>query len=227
MDETKLVHFLLQLVILVFSLSLHEFGHAYAAYRLGDPTAKMLGRMTLDPRAHIDPIGTLLFPILRFFVPGLLLIGWAKPVPVTPENFKNPRRDDIIVSLAGPAANVLLAFVSVGFLWFLDFSKFFNVGNPSGTAWLGFFSSFFWTNFALAVFNLIPISPLDGSWVLKALLPGKWSYSYSRLDRYGFVLLYAAMYLGILDMLFRPAESSFMSLLYTSGLGRVADMLLG
>src|SRR6185295_1882987 len=113
MDESRILGALMQLGVLIFSLCLHEFGHAWAANRLGDPTPKMLGRLTIDPRSHVHPIGTILFPLLMIFFPGLPLIGWAKPVPVTAENFKHPRRDMTLVAIAGPSMNILLAVFSL------------------------------------------------------------------------------------------------------------------
>ncbi len=225
MSEARIVHALLELVILVFSLSLHEVGHAYAAYRLGDPTAKMMGRLTLDPRAHADLVGTILIPLTRFLFPGFIMFGWAKPVPITAENFRNPRRDNAIVALAGPAANVVLALASLAALWFLDSTNFLGTGYASRVSLLSFFTFFFWVNFGLAIFNLIPIAPLDGSWILRALLPGGMSYSFSKMDRYGIIILFAAMYLGWLDLVFNPVMRGFFSFLYLAGLGHVADML--
>jgi Zn-dependent protease len=190
-DEARLVRALLQLLILVFSLSLHEFGHAYAAYRLGDPTAKMLGRLTMDPRAHIDPIGTLLFPLLMFLFPSIVLFGWAKPVPVTVENLRHPRRDGALVALAGPLMNIFLALLALGALALIGHFPSLGMDGTTVTTIVEILSFFLAMNIGLALFNLLPIYPLDGSWILKSMLPGKWSYQVSRLDRYGFLALIA------------------------------------
>src|SRR5581483_7492934 len=131
MDEARIFQAILQLGILVFSLSLHEFGHAFVAYRLGDPTAKMLGRLTIDPRAHADLFGTILIPLAMLLTPGLRLIGWAKPVPVTPENFQNPRRDGALVALAGPAANLFLCFSVLAVLSILDLAGFLGMADDN------------------------------------------------------------------------------------------------
>ncbi|HEV2354202.1 MAG TPA: site-2 protease family protein, partial [Puia sp.] len=181
---------LMKLGVLVFSLSLHEFGHAYAAYRLGDPTAKMVGRMTIDPRAHVDPIGTILFPLMMFMFPSLILFGWAKPVPVTVENLRKPRRDGALVALAGPAMNLLLALLSLGVLVLLGATSAFGMEEGWANTVFGCVQFFLFMNIGLAVFNLLPIYPLDGSWILKSILPPRWSYQVSRFDRYGFIVLF-------------------------------------
>lgn len=131
MDEARILDAVMKLGVLVFSLCLHEFGHAYAAYRLGDPTAKMLGRMTIDPRAHIDPFGTILFPLIMFLTQSPFMFGWAKPVPVTVENFNKPRWDGALVALAGPTMNVLLALLSLGFLVLMGTVSSLRIKLPS------------------------------------------------------------------------------------------------
>ncbi|HVM31944.1 MAG TPA: site-2 protease family protein [bacterium] len=227
MDETRIARALLELVILVFSLCLHEFGHAYAAYRLGDPTAKMLGRLTLDPRAHVDPIGTILLPLVRFLYPNFFMFGWAKPVPVTVENFKNPKRDNALVAAAGPAMNLLLALVAMLALGFLGATGFGGFSEATQTTLFSFFHFFFWLNFGLAIFNLFPLYPLDGNWILKALLPNRLSYEYSRLDRYGIwiFLLAAVLFPSIFNLLFLPAVGGLFWLLNSLGLSQLADLL--
>jgi Zn-dependent protease len=194
MDEARILDAVMKLGVLVFSLCLHEFGHAYAAYRLGDPTAKMLGRMTIDPRAHVDPFGTILFPMIMFLTQSPFMFGWAKPVPVTVENFNKPRWNGALVALAGPAMNVLLALLSLGFLVLMG--TFSSLGDQATFMTVGNLAQFFLSmNVALAVFNLIPVYPLDGSWILKSILPPKWSYQVSRLDRYGYIILFAVFFL--------------------------------
>ncbi len=195
------------------------------ANRLGDPTARMLGRLTLDPRAHMDFFGTVLFPLLGLFFPNFLIFGWAKPVPITPENLKNPRRDGALVAFAGPFANIILCLFSLLALFLLDRTGFGGIGQFSAITVVGFLKTFFWINFALAVFNLIPIFPLDGSWILKALLPGQWAYAYSRVDRYGAYLLFAGFYLGWLNFLFTPVVIGLYLLLNLVGLDHLAGMI--
>src|SRR6185503_17087776 len=189
MNESRIAYALMELGVLVFSLSLHEFGHAWTATRLGDPTPKMLGRLTIDPRPHIDPVGTLLFPMIMFLYPSVFLFGWAKPVPITPENLRHPRRDGALVALAGPCMNLLLALFAVGALFAFQFFDFFGLDGTTIGVVARFLQFFLWMNMALAIFNLVPIFPLDGSWILKAVLPPKLSYQVSRLDPYGFIIL--------------------------------------
>jgi Zn-dependent protease len=216
---------LLKLGVLIFSLSLHEFGHAFAAYRLGDPTAQMLGRLTIDPRAHADPFGTILFPLLSLLT-GMMFIGWAKPVPVSKENFKHPRRDDILVSTAGPGMNLLLSVLSAGLMAvFLATNRFGLEAGMAGQV-AGLLRIFFWLNFSLAVFNLLPIPPLDGSWVLKALLPPKWSHQVSRLDPYGILILLVALYAGVIGAVFGPAFWLLDFIFQAAGWTRLSDALV-
>lgn len=213
--------------ILLFSLSLHEFGHAYMADRLGDPTPRMLGRLTINPMAHADPIGTILFPLLRLVFPGSLFFGWAKPVPITPENFKNPRKDGALVALAGPLANMGLCLVALTAFAILDLTQFAQPGSSAEFSFVTFFSTFFWINFALAVFNLIPIFPLDGSWILKALLPGPWAYKLSQVDRYGALVLLGAllMFRNIFNYIFDPVVACLFFGLHLMGLGHLASYI--
>ncbi|HVZ81739.1 MAG TPA: site-2 protease family protein [bacterium] len=225
MTEGRIFEAILKLGILVFSLSLHEFGHAYAAYRLGDPTAKMLGRLTLDPRAHADLIGTILMPLLMILNPGLRLFGWAKPVPVTPENFQNPKRDGALVALAGPAANLLLCVFSLAALSILDLTGFLGLSEDTLPIVLQFFRTFFWLNFVLAVFNLIPLYPLDGNWILKYFLPGKLSYSFARLDRFSGMILLVVFFTGGFNLLFSPLANGLFDVMHLAGMGRLSRMI--
>ncbi len=207
MEESRILTVLLQLGILIFSLCLHEFGHALAATKLGDPTPKMLGRLTLDPRAHVDPLGTILFPLLMILMPGLPLIGWARPVPVTAENFPNPRRDMALVAVAGPAMNLLLAVLALLGLGLLAQTGFSQLESETKAVLVQFLLLFLFINFFLALFNLLPIPPLDGGWFLKAVLPGPWAYKVSRFEPYSIFLLWGLLQFGILNILFVPALS--------------------
>jgi Zn-dependent protease len=195
MTEAKIATALMELGVLVFSLCFHEYGHALAATQLGDPTPRMLGRLTMDPRPHVDPIGTLLFPFIMFLAPGSFLFGWAKPVPVSAQNFKKPRRDGALVALAGPVMNLILAVFALATLLGLQVFGFFDRNDPMVEVVAQFLNFFVWLNVVLALFNLIPVYPLDGSWVLKAVLPPKWSYQVSRLDPYGFLILFGVFML--------------------------------
>jgi Zn-dependent protease len=166
---------------ILFGLTIHEFSHGYVAWRLGDPTAKMMGRLTLNPLKHLDPIGTIALFLFRF--------GWAKPVPIDPRNFQHPTRDMAISSLAGPAANLLTAAVA-GFI--LRVLILFHVGGFAGTLTM-YFVLF---NLILCFFNLIPIPPLDGSRLLYHLLPPRLAAGYGSLERYGFIILVGVIFLG-------------------------------
>jgi Zn-dependent protease len=193
--DLDLVRIGLMLAVLVSSLTVHEAAHAWAADRLGDSTARRLGRLTLNPVAHIDPIGTLLFPILAATT-GLPLIGWAKPVPVDMRNLQAPRRDFALIAAAGPASNLALAVagaVAVGVLPRGD-------GNQGLVLLLGFVS----LNVLLALFNMLPVPPLDGGNVLIGLLPEAAAHAVERLRPYGIIVLYALMLSGMLWTLIGP-----------------------
>jgi Zn-dependent protease len=227
LDDQRVLSILMNYSILLFSLCLHEFGHAAMADYLGDPTPRMLGRLTINPKAHADLIGTVLFPLLRLIFPGSLFFGWAKPVPITPENFKNPRKDGALVAFAGPLANMGLCLIALAAFAILDLTNFFPQGSPGEYSFHLFFSTFFWINFALAVFNLLPVFPLDGSWILKALLPGRWAYQLSRYDRYGGLVLLGVLlfFRNALDYVFTPVIGGFFLTLHLVGLGHIAQYL--
>ncbi len=164
---------------ILIALSAHEWAHAFAAYKLGDPTAMAMGRMTINPLRHIDPMGLVFLLLFRF--------GWAKPVPINPRNFNRPRRDEIIVSLAGVVVNFLLAFLTMGVQLFCLFKL--NVGNA---ILMNFLSVFYSLNLGLCIFNLIPIYPLDGFHVLECLLIRKVGPNFFIwMERYGSFILIA------------------------------------
>jgi Zn-dependent protease len=166
---------------ILFGLTIHEFSHGWVAWRLGDPTAKMMGRLTLNPLKHLDPIGTIALFLFRF--------GWAKPVPIDPRNFRHPTRDMAISGLAGPAANLLTAAVSGLILRVLFL---FHIGGFAATLT----SYFVLFNLILCFFNLIPIPPLDGSRLLYHLLPPNLAAAYGRLERFGFIILIGVILVG-------------------------------
>lgn len=192
MNFALLPTYALKFLILFPSIILHEVAHGYVAYRLGDPTAKRAGRLTLNPIAHVDLVGTILLPALLIVTTGGF-IGWAKPVPFNPAYFKNKRTGELLVGIAGPATNLALAVV-FGLVIRL-------VPIPEGGATIGVVSSLWsalayvaWANLGLLFFNLVPIPPLDGSRVLQHVLPEGMRRSYQALDRYGFLILFALLY---------------------------------
>lgn len=183
MDTSKLIDGLIIYLGLVVLLTFHEFGHAWMAHKCGDDTAKSLGRVSLNPLVHIDPIGTVLMPLLMIFLSpsiGGFLIGWAKPVPVNPNNLRNPRMDDILVTLAGPWMNLILAVVLVALA---RAGVAFHSADMAGIC-----IKFAGVSLALFFFNLLPIPPLDGSHVARVLL-GISHEVYYQIARYGILIL--------------------------------------
>jgi Zn-dependent protease len=198
---------------ILFAITVHEAAHGWMAKRLGDRTAEMLGRVTLNPLKHIDPIGTILVPLVVFFMSGFVF-GWAKPVPVTYRNLNNPRRDTALVALAGPGANLLMAL-----LWALAIL----LGNTLlGTSqWLavplllmGVSGVLF--NAILMALNLLPILPLDGGRVLKSLLPPRMALVYSRLEGFGLIIVVLLLVTGLLGYLLAPLVGVTIQLLPAS-----------
>jgi Zn-dependent protease len=202
------------LAIILLSLTIHEAAHAWTADRLGDPTARRLGRVSFNPVVHIDPIGTLLLPIIAA-VSHLPLIGWAKPVPVTIRNLRHPRRDFMIVAAAGPVSNLLQAIAGA-----LILRALFPIGGAGvfdgGTRGALVENALMLAveiNLLLAFFNLIPVPPLDGGNVLLGLLPPRAAIAYSQLRQYGFLVLYALMLTGVASALIMPPTNLFMRIL--------------
>ncbi|MBB4210344.1 Zn-dependent protease [Rhodothalassium salexigens DSM 2132] len=178
----------------LLAITLHEAAHGFAAYRLGDDTAKRAGRLTLNPLAHVDPVGTILLPgllmVAYFLGAGGILFGYAKPVPVDYRRFKNPRDDMAWVALAGPAMNIALALLSV-----LLITVLMPIGGAFASWAVNMLRVSVFFNCLIAVFNMLPIPPLDGSRVLAALLPPRWAWHYTRLDRYGFLIVLGLFFL--------------------------------
>lgn len=186
----------------IFGITCHEVAHGYVSYLLGDPTAKNAGRLTLNPLKHLDPLGTLTLILTR-------MIGWAKPVPINPAYYRNPRRDILYVSLAGPMANfgVMLLFAVILKLLALA------AHNPGAASWAYFLypainiaMAGIFINAILGVFNLLPIPPLDGSKILACLLPPSLGASFMRLEPYGFLILLAFAVAGILEWVLSPVS---------------------
>jgi Zn-dependent protease len=221
-----------EIVVLILAFSVHECAHAWTAWRLGDPTARMLGRVTLNPIRHLDPIGSVVFPLISL-VYGGFLIGWAKPTPVTGRNFKNYRRDDILVTLAGPASNLLSATIALILLIVLK--HVLPGGDASiatamaiamhipGVATEGLPALFpialflylvISINLLLFVFNLIPLPPLDGSHILRHFLPYKAAQLYDRMGMFALIILFL---LGgrFIAAFFYPLYNAFNHILFS------------
>ena len=212
----RLPDIIVQLLAFALAISLHESAHGWMAERLGDPTARWLGRITLNPIKHVDLFGTILFPLLLAVV-GAPVIGWAKPVPFVTRNLRNQRWGPALVALAGPVSNLLL-MAGVTFTLLVakvlvpDFRGLLQAALSQGAAGApGVVASFlgllFWIaaiNLVLAVFNLVPIPPLDGSHVLFALLPGRWSEQVAMVRRYGMILLFLLLWTGLFGRLLGP-----------------------
>lgn len=217
MLEGYLQIILLKAPPILLALAAHECAHAWVADRLGDRTASMLGRVTMNPFKHLDPVGT-----LAFFLTGIF--GWAKPVPVNPRNFKDPGKALMYVSLAGPATNLVLAAAFAFILKAMLLTGFFQWGLASGAAsgiaepisLMVLYS--IQLNVALAIFNLIPIPPLDGSKILTNLLPPHMAMSYYKLEPYGFMVLLVLMYTGVIGMLVVPVISLMVGFLIGGGM---------
>ena len=187
--------------MLIASLSVHEAAHAWAANRLGDPTARSLGRLSLNPAVHVDPIGTLLFPLIAMLT-NLPLIGWAKPVPVDPRYLKHPKRDFALIAAAGPASNLIMAVLGAVVFAALPGAAPGDIAARAVLTPLSqLFLQFVFLNVMLAVFNMIPVPPLDGGNVLIGILPPAGARVIEQLRPYGFIILYALMLTGALTYL--------------------------
>lgn len=194
------------IALVIYSIILHEIAHAYAAYRLGDPTAAMQGRLTLNPVKHIDPVFTIIMPLLFYFsTHGMFVLGSAKPVPINPFNFRNPRKGMMISGIAGPTVNLAIALVCAGLIRLLLLFPWVS------TRFVLIFASVGFMNMLLLVFNMLPIPPLDGSRVLSYFLPRDLRESYDRLEQFGLVLvlLVLIVFRSQLDTLFGYAYALF------------------
>ncbi|HLA39674.1 MAG TPA: site-2 protease family protein [Candidatus Glassbacteria bacterium] len=209
----RMEQWLIVLPVLLFSVVVHECAHAIAAERAGDATARLLGRITLNPVPHIDPVGSILVPALLLLSHSSVFFAWAKPVPVNPYNFRRPRHDDMVVSFAGPLSNMILALGFTAVLALVVLTPFGSRPEFWQSPYFNVLHYGIWINLVLAFFNLIPIPPLDGSHILANLLPRQAALRYERIRPYGFLILIAAMYFGLLSVFFLPAKFIFTGLM--------------
>ncbi|MBE6084994.1 MAG: site-2 protease family protein [Selenomonas ruminantium] len=194
MFDFNIMHIIAGLPGLLIAMVIHEYAHAQVAVWLGDFTPRLMGRLTLNPKAHVDPIGMLMLFLVHF--------GWAKPVMINPRNFKNPKRDDILVSLAGPAANFITAFLAL--LALLIYNRM--GGDMTAGVYL-VFQMIIEYNIGFGIFNLIPLPPLDGSHVLMQLLPRDMAYKLAGLERYSFLILIVLLMTPVLSMILIPCRA--------------------
>jgi Zn-dependent protease len=195
------------IVPVLLAITVHEVAHGWVASLLGDKTACMLGRLTLNPLKHVDPMGTILIPGMLLLLQAGFIFGYAKPVPVTWQNLRNPKRDMALVAVAGPAANLLMA---------IGWALLMRVGlllGQQGLALVYMGVAGISINTILMVLNLLPLPPLDGGRVLTGLLPGPWAYRLSRIEPYGFFILIALLVTGLLGLILWPLISIVMTLL--------------
>lgn len=201
---------LIYAIPILFAITLHEVTHGWIANKLGDPTARMLGRLTLNPIKHIDPVGTILVPFAVFYFSGFIF-GWAKPVPVTWQNLRHPRRDMAIVALGGPMSNLVMAvfwglLAKLGQILVQTYDGWGPAVALVAMAGVGIF-----VNLILMVLNLLPIPPLDGSRVVSSLLPPKTAYWYNRYEWAGLIILLLLIWAGLLGDVLLPVVSSLRS----------------
>ena len=206
----ELTYIAVAIAIVLVSLTVHEAAHAWTADRLGDPTARLLGRVSLNPLVHIDLVGTILLPLIAA-VSNLPIIGWAKPVPVNTSRLAHPRRDFMLVAAAGPASNIALAVLAAVLVQLVPSPGF---GSSDGLDLVSVMVMAGSINIFLAVFNLVPIPPLDGGNVLAGLLPPNAADVFDKLRPFGFIILYGLMFTGILSDLIVPPARFLLRLLF-------------
>lgn len=210
MDDSLIQKIIIWVIPVIFAITAHEVAHGWVAMKLGDRTAQMMGRLTLNPFKHIDPLGTILVPGLLLMMGGFIF-GWAKPVPVTYQNLRKPKTDMAWVALAGPMANLVMAVIwalatKIGF-------ELYQSGTAVGEPMLYMGVAGVLINTMLMMLNLLPLPPLDGGRILVSLLPGPLAWQVGRIEPYGFFILVALIYFGILSMVLWPLMGAFIHLL--------------
>ncbi|HET7371331.1 MAG TPA: site-2 protease family protein [Gammaproteobacteria bacterium] len=216
MDLNLIQKIIIWAIPVLFAVTMHEVAHGWVARKLGDPTAQMLGRLTVNPIKHVDPIGTVLVPALMLILGGFLF-GWAKPVPITARNFKNPRRDMALVALAGPLSNL-----AMGIIWAI----IIRIGVAVSLPWLSvplvlMGQAGVLINAILLVVNLLPLPPLDGGRVLTGLIPPRMAATVDRVEPFGFIIIIALLVTGILNVIVAPPINALRIglLMHIGGLG--------
>jgi Zn-dependent protease len=207
--EELIPRLIIYLVVLLLAISAHEAAHAWMSWKFGDDTARLLGRVTLNPVSHTDPIGTLLIPIIGFIVSAMggsfFLIGWGKPTPVNPLRWRNKDLANVMVSLAGILANLLIATIAFVIIKVLLSTGAFFTMSDSFREPVGLFLEYLlFMNISLAVFNLLPFPPLDGSKVLETFLPESMQPILATLEQYGYLILMVLMYMGVFGAIITP-----------------------
>ena len=203
----KILLIIIQFAVVLFAISVHESAHGWMANKFGDPTAKLQGRITLNPIAHIDLIGTIIFPIFLAII-GAPVFGWAKPVMVNPYNLKNPRKDGMFISAAGPVSNIISGFVGIVLFLILRSFGMVSLYTGGGIEVLSYILYFFIIiNIFLAIFNLIPVPPLDGSGIIEGLLHNEALEMYLKIKPYGFLILLIIIYTKVLNIIANPIMS--------------------
>jgi Zn-dependent protease len=209
---STLQHLIIAAIPILVAITFHEVAHGFVANKFGDPTAKMMGRLSFNPLVHIDPIGTVVVPVMLFILSnGSFIFGTAKPVPVNFYNLRRPRRDSAIVSAAGPAMNIMIAFISIllyiliRVIFPMSLSSSFNQKIMTPLVMMIQYSISF--NIFIAAFNLFPVPPLDGGRIVTSLLPTKYSYHFSKLEPYGILIVLALWFTGIAHYIIVPIQA--------------------
>lgn len=206
----QILTYVIQFAVVLFAISIHEAAHGWTANFFGDPTAKLQGRVTLNPIAHIDLVGTIIFPLLLIAM-GAPVFGWAKPVMVNPYNLRNPKRDHMFIAAAGPGSNIIASVSTIIIFIILKRLNIITLMNPGIIALILFYLIVI--NIFLAIFNLIPSPPLDGSGIIEGLLKGQALESYQKIKPFGFIILIVIIYAGFLDILARPILNFIINIL--------------
>ena len=211
--ENALIKILVYAIPVIFAITLHEAAHGYVAKHFGDNTAWMLGRVSLNPIRHIDPLGTIVLPLVTVMLSGFMF-GWAKPVPVNFNNLRDPKRDSLWVAAAGPGSNIVQALI-----WATVALVLASVVSPTGLAggfWLAVAEAGVQVNVVFAILNLFPLLPLDGGRIVTSLLPNRLAYAYSRTEPFGMLILIVLIVTGVLNYVLGPLMVGTLNLIYTA-----------